>query len=55
MTQKRIYQKPVIQVFELKQQLRLLAGSTGNGQLDPMGDPQDMAPEFNFEEEIFSL
>ena len=31
---KRIYQKPAMQVFELKQQLQLLAGS-GNGGLDP--------------------
>lgn len=31
---KRIYQKPAMQVFELKQQLQLLAGS-GDGGLDP--------------------
>ena len=42
MTQKRNYQKPVIQVFELKQQLRLLAGS--GGLENPSGFPNEGDP-----------
>lgn len=37
MTQKRIYQKPVVQVFELSQQPQLLAGSG-------LTDPTDYTP-----------
>ena len=37
MTQKRIYQKPAMQVFELKQWPQLLAGSNGEGGFG--GDP----------------
>lgn len=33
-TKKREYEKPSMQVFELKQQQQLLAGSSGNGTLD---------------------
>ena len=38
---KRIYQKPAMQVFELKQQLQLLAGS-GNGGLN---SPSPFTPD----------
>ena len=38
MTQKRIYQKPVIQVFELKQRPQLLQVS-GNDPFGNGGDP----------------
>ena len=42
-TKKREYEKPSMQVFELKQQQQLLAGSSGNGYLlPPMGDPEDL-------------
>ena len=42
MTKKKIYEKPSMQVFELKQQPQLLAGSDGYGNLPPMGDPEDL-------------
>lgn len=42
MTEKKKYEKPSMQVFELKQQQQLLAGSNGNGDLNPMGDPEDL-------------
>ena len=38
MTEKRKYEKPSIEVFELQQQQQLLAGSAKRGQLD---DPDD--------------
>ena len=42
MTQKLIYQKPAVQVFELKQQSQLLAGS---GDLEnPSGFPNEGDP-----------
>ena len=41
-TKKREYEKPSMQVFELKQQQQLLAGSNGDGKLKPMGDPEDL-------------
>ena len=41
-TKKKEYEKPSMQVFELKQQPQLLAGSNGTGGLDPMGDPYDL-------------
>ena len=31
-----------MQVFELKQQQQLLAGSNGDGNLNPMEDPEDL-------------
>ena len=34
MTEKKKYDKPSMKVYELKQQSRLLAGSSGNGGLD---------------------
>lgn len=33
MMQKKKYEKPAMQVYELKQQSQLLAGSAGNGTL----------------------
>jgi hypothetical protein len=42
MTEKKKYEKPSMQVFELKQQPQLLAGSNGDGNLPPMGDPEDL-------------
>jgi hypothetical protein len=42
MTEKKKYEKPSMKVFELKQQPQLLAGSNGNGDLNPMGDPEDL-------------
>ena len=41
MTTKKKYEKPAMQVFELKQQPQLLAGS-GDGNLNPMGDPYNL-------------
>ena len=50
MTEKKKYEKPSMQVFELKQQTQLLAGSQLDGQLE---DPADYLIEgdpdpFNF-------
>ena len=42
MTQKQIYQKPATQVFELKQQSQLLAGS--GGLENPSGFPLEDDP-----------
>jgi hypothetical protein len=42
MKKKQFYEKPSMQVFELKQQPQLLAGSNGNGDLNPMSDPEDL-------------
>ena len=42
MTKKKIYEKPSMQVFELKHQPQLLAGSGGDGNINPMGDPEDL-------------
>ena len=42
MKKKHFYEKPAMQVFELKQQPQLLAGSDGYGNLPPMGDPEDL-------------
>ena len=36
------YQKPTMQVVQLQHRTILLAGSNGNGNLDPMGDPEDL-------------
>ena len=46
MTQKRNYQKPVIQVFELKQRPQLLAGS--GGLENPSGFPNEGDPLAEF-------
>ena len=42
MTEKKKYEKPSMQVFELKQQTQLLAGSNGDGNLPPMDEPVDL-------------
>ena len=41
-TMKKPYEKPSMQVFDLKQQPQLLAGSSGDGTLPGMGDPEDL-------------
>lgn len=40
MKKKQFYEKPLMKVFELKQQQQLLAGSGGSGGTTPY-DPQD--------------
>ena len=42
MTTKKMYEKPSMRVFPLRQQPQLLAGSDGYGNLPPMGDPEDL-------------
>jgi hypothetical protein len=42
MKTRKTYEKPSMQVFELKQQPQLLAGSNGEGNLRQMGDPEDL-------------
>ena len=49
---KKLYEKPSIEVVELKQQQQLLAGSNGDGNLNPMGDSEDLSREFLFDEEV---
>ena len=39
MKKKQFYEKPSMQVFELKQQPQLLAGSFTGDRNDPYGDP----------------
>ena len=39
---KKEYERPTMQVVQLKQQPQLLAGSNGSGDLDPMGEPTDL-------------
>jgi len=39
MTKKRLYEKPSMKVFELKQQPQLLAGSFTGDRNNPYGDP----------------
>ena len=36
------YEKPTMQVVQLQHRTMLLAGSNGNGNLNPMGDPEDL-------------
>ena len=50
--QKKDYLSPTIDVVELKQQQQLLAGSNGDGNLNPMGEPEDLSREFLFDEEV---
>ena len=52
MKKKQFYEKPSMKAFELKQQTQLLAGSNGNGNLNSMGDPEDLSREFLFDEEV---
>lgn len=42
MKKKQFYEKPSMQVVKLQQQPQLLAGSNGDGNLPPMGDPEDL-------------
>lgn len=42
MKTRKTYEKPSMKVFELKQKPALLAGSGGDGNLNPMGDPEDL-------------
>ena len=42
MKKKHFYEKPSMQVVQLKQQPQLLAGSGGSGNINPMGDPEDL-------------
>ena len=39
---KKEYERPTVQVVKLQQQQHLLAGSDGDGGLNPMGDPEDL-------------
>ena len=39
---KKKYEKPSMQVFELRQQPQILAGSNGDGNINPMGNPEDL-------------
>ncbi len=39
---KKQYLKPSMRVFELRQKPALLAGSNGDGNLNPMGNPYDL-------------
>ena len=39
---KKEYERPTMQVVQLKQQPQLLAGSAGDGNLNPMGDPEEL-------------
>ena len=41
MKQKRFYEKPQMEVFELKQQPQILAGSFTGNRDNPYGDPID--------------
>ncbi len=36
------YERPTMDVVEVKQQAQLLTGSNGNGNLPPMGEPEDL-------------
>lgn len=40
-TTKKEYEKPLMQVFELRQQPQLLVGSGTNGSRSPYGDPEN--------------
>ena len=42
MKKKHFYEKPSMKVFELKRLPQLLAGSGGDGNLNPMGNPYDL-------------
>ena len=43
---KKQYDKPSMKVVALQQRTALLAGSNGTGGLDPMGNPEELSPEF---------
>ena len=42
MKEKRIYQKPSMEVVLLRRQPQLLVGSNGDGGINPMGNPEDI-------------
>jgi len=42
MKKKQFYEKPSMQVVLLQQRTMLLAGSNGDGNLNPMDDPEDL-------------
>ena len=42
MKTRKTYERPSMRVFELKQKPALLAGSGGDGKLNPMGIPEDL-------------
>ena len=39
---KKLYEKPSWGVIEMRQQLQLLVGSVGDGNINPMGNPEDL-------------
>ena len=39
---KKLYEKPSMEVLECEQEVQLLAGSGGDGNLNPMGNPEDL-------------
>lgn len=42
MKEKKLYEKPSMEVVLLRRQPQLLVGSSGDGNLNPMGDPYDL-------------
>ena len=42
MKTRKTYERPSMRVFELKQKPALLVGSNGDGNLNPMGNPEDL-------------
>ena len=39
---KKLYEKPSWGVIEMRQKLQLLVGSVGDGNINPMGNPEDL-------------
>ena len=39
---KKLYEKPSWGVIEMRQKPALLVGSVGDGNINPMGDPEDL-------------
>jgi hypothetical protein len=52
---KKEYLSPTIDVVELKQQQHLLAGSDVSASMPGTFDEEDLAREFDFEDEDFKL
>ena len=50
---KKNYLKPTMQVVKLQQQQHLLAGSDVSTTMDGTFTEEDLAPEFDFEDEDF--
>ena len=42
MKTRKMYEKPSMKVFPLRQKPKLLVGSNGDGNLNPMGNPEDL-------------